>query len=113
MLAMRCHGPTKFAREGRFSTRSNVSLTSGRGVGVAAVNHEVLELGGALSVHSQNGIGTCWRISIPLSPQHSAHTPGADEIALAPGGVEHRDCEPAVEKRLGGSRERRAGESNT
>ena len=60
---------------GGFSTRSTVSLTSGRGVGMTAVNHQVLELGGALSVHSQDGVGTCWRISIPLSAEHSAGTP--------------------------------------
>jgi two-component system chemotaxis sensor kinase CheA len=49
------------------STRSSVSLTSGRGIGMSAVNHQVAELGGAISVQSQDGVGTCWRISIPLS----------------------------------------------
>jgi signal transduction histidine kinase len=49
-----------------FSTRATVSATSGRGVGMSAVYQEVRHLGGMLSVSSQTGCGTCWRISIPL-----------------------------------------------
>jgi HPt (histidine-containing phosphotransfer) domain-containing protein len=50
----------------RFSTKSNVTEMSGRGVGMSAVNAQVLELGGALSVSSEVGAGTCWRLVFPV-----------------------------------------------
>ena len=51
------------------STRSGVTATSGRGVGVAAVNDVVKGLGGVLSVSSREGAGTCWRLTFPARPQ--------------------------------------------
>lgn len=47
------------------STRSSVTATSGRGVGVAGVNGVVKELGGVLSVSSREGAGTCWHLTFP------------------------------------------------
>jgi two-component system, chemotaxis family, sensor kinase CheA len=49
-----------------FTTRATVSTTSGRGVGMSAVYQEVQSLGGVLSVDSQLGVGTCWRLVLPL-----------------------------------------------
>jgi signal transduction histidine kinase len=49
-----------------FSTRATVSATSGRGVGMSAVFQEVQALGGVFSVNSQPGVGTSWRMALPL-----------------------------------------------
>ncbi len=49
-----------------FSTRTTVSSTSGRGVGMSVVSQEVANLRGTLSVDSEAGHGTCWRIVVPL-----------------------------------------------
>jgi signal transduction histidine kinase len=49
-----------------FSTRSAVTGTSGRGVGMSVVHQEVVNLGGDLSLRSQALLGTCWRIVLPL-----------------------------------------------
>ena len=51
-----------------FTTRSEVTLTSGRGIGMAALQEQVAILGGAISVESTPGRGTSWRITIPLAP---------------------------------------------
>ena len=50
-----------------FTTRSEVTLTSGRGIGMAALQEQVAMLGGAISVELP-GRGTSWRITIPLAP---------------------------------------------
>jgi chemotaxis protein histidine kinase CheA len=48
-----------------FSTRSQVSETSGRGVGLAALASAVSQLGGTLAVDSEAGRGTRWTLSFP------------------------------------------------
>lgn len=48
-----------------FSTRSDVSTTSGRGVGLAAVNQLIRELGGSLIVESEPGAGCVWIARVP------------------------------------------------
>ena len=50
------------------STRSEVTATSGRGVGMAAVDAEARKLGGEVEVISVRGKGTTLIISIPLAP---------------------------------------------
>ncbi|MEO8182847.1 MAG: ATP-binding protein [Deltaproteobacteria bacterium] len=50
-----------------FTTKSSVTAISGRGVGMSAVQAEVLELGGRISVRSEAGSGTCWRMVFPLA----------------------------------------------
>jgi HPt (histidine-containing phosphotransfer) domain-containing protein len=50
-----------------FSTRSSVTAISGRGTGMSAVQHEITKIGGALSVLSRKGRGTCWQIKLPFS----------------------------------------------
>lgn len=49
-----------------FSTRAAVTATSGRGVGLSAVAHEVRRLGGEIDVVSEPGQGTAWRMTFPL-----------------------------------------------
>ena len=50
-----------------FTTRSEVTLTSGRGIGMAALQEQVTNLGGAISVESLAGRGTSWHITVPLA----------------------------------------------
>ena len=50
-----------------FSTREDADLTSGRGVGMAVVYATVRELGGNLSLESEEGRGTQFIIRLPLT----------------------------------------------
>ena len=50
-----------------FSTREQVDLTSGRGVGMAVVKNTVTELGGFITLDSQRGKGTTLTIQLPLT----------------------------------------------
>jgi len=50
-----------------FSTREDVDLASGRGVGMAVVQATVRELGGNLSLDSEEGRGTRFTIRLPLT----------------------------------------------
>jgi two-component system chemotaxis sensor kinase CheA len=52
-----------------FSTRSEVTATSGRGIGLSVVSEQVKELGGAISVISESGLGCCWRFSFPIEDE--------------------------------------------
>jgi len=49
------------------TSREQVSDTSGRGIGMAAVYARVRELGGSIGVTSQAGHGTCWTLSFPFA----------------------------------------------
>lgn len=53
--------------EDGFSTKTEVTATSGRGVGLAAVREEVQKLGGSIEIRSKLGKGTAFEITIPLS----------------------------------------------
>ncbi len=53
-----------------FSTRDDADLTSGRGVGMAVVHSTVRELGGNLTLDSEEGRGTCFTIRLPLTTGH-------------------------------------------
>ena len=57
--------------EDGFSTKNEVTTTSGRGVGLAAVRAEVQKLGGSIEVRSKLGKGTTFEIVIPLSARNS------------------------------------------
>lgn len=50
-----------------FSTRDEATLTSGRGVGLNAVLTTVSELGGKLSLSTEPGVGTTFRVRIPCA----------------------------------------------
>ena len=49
------------------STRQEVTSTSGRGVGMSAVQEQIRTLGGEIQVSSRLHQGTCWSISLPIS----------------------------------------------
>lgn len=49
-----------------FTTRSEATSLSGRGIGLSAVLSEVERRGGSLSVQSRRGGGTCFRFTFPL-----------------------------------------------
>jgi two-component system chemotaxis sensor kinase CheA len=54
-----------------FTTRTQATLTSGRGMGLAAVAERVRELGGEITVDSHKGQGTRFRLSVPLGAGES------------------------------------------
>jgi chemotaxis protein histidine kinase CheA len=59
-----------------FSTASQVTLTSGRGVGLDGVRRYVRELGGEISLESKPGSGTRFVISVPFPPaEHEPKPP--------------------------------------
>jgi two-component system chemotaxis sensor kinase CheA len=58
-----------------FSTRAQVTQTSGRGVGLSVLAHVVSELSGSLSVESQVGLGTHWKLSFAGVTSHMAAVP--------------------------------------
>jgi two-component system, chemotaxis family, sensor kinase CheA len=71
------------------STRTAVSSTSGRGVGMAAIRQRVRSLGGRIEVRSVRGVGTHWLIRFPWSP-HDMRTgrfPRTDVPSLMPGSL--------------------------
>lgn len=50
-----------------FSTREEADLSSGRGIGLAAVQKAVNRRGGRIEVFSEEGAGTLFRLRLPLS----------------------------------------------
>jgi len=50
-----------------FSTKASADLSSGRGVGLAAVRDAVRRQGGRIEVRSERGRGTAFRLWLPLS----------------------------------------------
>ncbi len=64
-----------------FSSRNAVSGVCGRGVGLAAVMHELVALGGEVEVESARGVGTTMRFLLPFVTH-------VDENAKAPASCE-------------------------
>jgi two-component system chemotaxis sensor kinase CheA len=50
-----------------FSTAEKVTSVSGRGVGMDVVKSNVERIGGSIEVESTLGVGTAWRLRIPLT----------------------------------------------
>jgi two-component system, chemotaxis family, sensor kinase CheA len=50
-----------------FSTKDQVSEISGRGVGLDVVKTNVTKVGGDIQIESEVGVGTCFRILLPLT----------------------------------------------
>jgi len=50
-----------------FSTRGEVTQTSGRGIGLDAVQNKVLELKGSLNLHSEAGKGCLFELRLPVT----------------------------------------------
>lgn len=63
--------PISLIFENGFSTSDNVSLTSGRGIGLSSVKEAIAKIGGALEAHNTSN-GSLIRITLPISePQAS------------------------------------------
>jgi two-component system chemotaxis sensor kinase CheA len=60
------------------TTRSAVSGTSGRGMGLAVVSQRVRQLGGTMTVGSRPGRGSSWFLSFPIEIS------GGSETVMAP-----------------------------
>jgi hypothetical protein len=53
-------------------------------VGISAVNDIVKELGGAVSVSSREGAGTCWRLTFSThAPNHVLESPAFNTLERA------------------------------
>ncbi|MDT8397068.1 MAG: Hpt domain-containing protein [Pseudomonadales bacterium] len=50
-----------------FSTSDTISRISGRGVGLDVVRKEIKQIGGDIEIHSRPGLGTTFRIRLPLT----------------------------------------------
>ncbi|MDT7604696.1 MAG: two-component system, chemotaxis family, sensor kinase CheA [Acidobacteriota bacterium] len=50
-----------------FSTVASVSMSSGRGVGLDAVEHEIEQAGGEVRVRTRAGVGTTFELNLPLA----------------------------------------------
>jgi len=73
-----------------FSTRTEATQTSGRGVGMDVVNYQIQAQGGSLALHSVAGVGLTveMKIPLPLSRSHALLTHiGPYRIALANKGI--------------------------
>jgi len=57
-----------------FSTKSQVTDISGRGMGLSSIRAEVDKLGGTILVSSHTGQGTNFRIKLPYEEVHDFHT---------------------------------------
>jgi two-component system chemotaxis sensor kinase CheA len=56
-----------------FSTKKEVSMLSGRGVGLSAVRNEILALGGTIEARSKVNEGTTFKITLPYLDQNIIH----------------------------------------
>ncbi len=74
-----------------FSTRSQATQVSGRGIGLDVVHNGVSALGGTMTVDSEVGQGCCFEIQLPFN-MISSHAllvrAGPNVVALASRGVE-------------------------
>ncbi len=57
----------QFILEAGFSTAEKVTQISGRGVGMDVVSSEIKQMGGALMIHSEVGVGTTFEIRLPFT----------------------------------------------
>lgn len=58
---------TSFLFEPGFSTKSNVSDVSGRGVGLDVVKTKIESLGGSIEIKNKQDVGTTFLIRLPLT----------------------------------------------
>jgi HAMP domain-containing protein/HPt (histidine-containing phosphotransfer) domain-containing protein len=67
------------------SARDRVSTTSGRGVGMSALNGCVRRFGGQISVVTEAHKGTCWRLAFPASvlSSHAGGKGGQPAVSAA------------------------------
>jgi chemosensory pili system protein ChpA (sensor histidine kinase/response regulator) len=80
----------RFILRPNFSTRTESTQTSGRGVGMNAVHFQVLSLGGTLALHSKQGQGLTveLRMPLPISRSHAlVATAGTYRVAITSKGL--------------------------
>jgi HPt (histidine-containing phosphotransfer) domain-containing protein len=65
-----------------FTTRRNVTGTSGRGMGLSAVLERVQAMNGTITVESRTGQGSSWRLSLPTAS--SGHETAMSRPELVP-----------------------------
>jgi chemosensory pili system protein ChpA (sensor histidine kinase/response regulator) len=73
-----------------FSTRTQSTQTSGRGVGMDVVNFQAISLGGSLTLHSTSGQGLTveLRVPLPLSRSHALlANAGTYKVAISSKGI--------------------------
>lgn len=58
---------TEFILESGFSTATEVTQISGRGIGMDVVNNEIKQLNGSLVIHTEEGKGSTFTIRLPLT----------------------------------------------
>jgi chemosensory pili system protein ChpA (sensor histidine kinase/response regulator) len=93
----------RFILLANFSTQSNTTQTSGRGIGLDVVNTKVEELGGSITLESQYGRGCQFDLRLPVS-LISRHVPRVRTGAKAFAQITRGDSSPSGEgePRLGG-----------
>lgn len=67
VAALPDHRVYDFIFEAGFSTAAQVTAVSGRGVGMDVVRRNIEQIGGTIEVDSEIGMGTTFRIKIPLT----------------------------------------------
>lgn len=80
----------RFILRPNFSTRTQSSQTSGRGVGMDVVNHQVVVMGGTLALYSEQGHGLTveLRMPLPLSRSHALlANVGSYKVAISSKGL--------------------------
>jgi sensor histidine kinase regulating citrate/malate metabolism len=82
------------------STRPDVSETSGRGVGLAALRDACTRLGGSVEVESEPGLGTRFRFKLPLERQErmTSKIPRLGAGSSGPPPAAARPSEPATSR---------------
>jgi HPt (histidine-containing phosphotransfer) domain-containing protein len=66
-----------------FTTRHEVTETSGRGVGLSVVQDHVAGLGGSVAVTGTSGGGCSWRLTFPIAGLHASDATGLTTRAPA------------------------------
>jgi chemosensory pili system protein ChpA (sensor histidine kinase/response regulator) len=81
----------QFVLQTGFSTASEVTQISGRGVGMDVVNSEVKQLGGSLQIESSPGVGSVFTVRLPYTlalNQALLVKAGDDTYCIPLGGIE-------------------------
>ncbi len=81
----------QFVLQTGFSTASEVTQISGRGVGMDVVNSEVKQLGGSLQIESSPGVGSVFSVRLPYTlalNQALLVKAGDDTFCIPLGGIE-------------------------
>jgi two-component system chemotaxis sensor kinase CheA len=90
-----------------FSTVQNADLSAGRGVGLAAVRQAVARRGGRVEVFSEEGVGTLFRLRLPLSVSITRvlllASDGEDYVLPLSAAIENVELAPEVVNEINGA----------